>query len=505
MSPDLFLTTPLAGPPPEVSLRDYQHDLVAGVRRSLATGHRRPLAQLPTGGGKTRIAASMISGALRKGRRATFVVPALSLVDQTVEAFREVGLNDIGVIQADHALTDPDCAVQVASVQTLARRRKPATGLVIVDEAHKVFEVIPRWMADAPELPFIGLSATPWTRGLGKVYDDLIAPLRTGDLIGQGYLSPFRVFAPSHPDLTNVRKVAGDYREDDLAKAMNPLVADVVSTWLERGEGRPTLCFAVDRAHAKHLQQQFQAAGVSTGYVDAYTDLDEREAVRRAFHDGELKVVCNVGVLTTGVDWDVRCIILARPTQSEMLYVQIIGRGLRTAEGKADCLILDHSDTTVRLGFVTDIHHDELDGGKLKGPAAKQERKPVLPKECPQCSYLRPTKQPICPACGHKVEFKGAPVDTGDGELIELDGRRLAKLNREAGWPEKTAFMAQLERHAEATNKSPGWVGHAYKEKLGVWPNDSRVRSVAPATFVDPAAAAWIRAKAIRYAKRRAA
>jgi DNA repair protein RadD len=117
------------------------------------------------------------------------------------------------------------------------------------------------------------------------------------------------------------------------------LVADVVDTWLQRAEGRPTFCFAVNRVHANHLQQKFLAAGVQAGYVDAYTDKDERREVARQFHAGEIKVVCNVGVLTTGIDWDVRCIILARPTKSEMLFVQMIGRGLRTADGKNDCLI----------------------------------------------------------------------------------------------------------------------------------------------------------------------
>jgi superfamily II DNA or RNA helicase len=142
------------------------------------------------------------------------------------------------------------------------------------------------------------------------------------------------------------------------------LVADVVETWIKRGENRSTLCFAVDRAHAKNLQQQFESAGIRCGYIDAYTDSEERERIADLFHDGTYRVVCNVGCLTTGVDWDVRCIILARPTKSEMLFTQIIGRGLRTADGKDDCLILDHSETHLRLGFVTDIHHESLDEGR---------------------------------------------------------------------------------------------------------------------------------------------
>lgn len=368
----------------------HQQRTIDMLRASLGAGKRRPLVQVPTGGGKTKIAAAIVDGALRKGKRILFCVPALSLVDQTVAAFGEEAINDIGVIQGDHLLTNWAQPVQVASVQTLMRRKLPKADVVIIDEAHVSFKFYAKWMHDPAweRIPFIGLSATPWTRGLGKHYDDLIRPTTIQGLIDGGFLSPFRVYAPSHPDLKGVRTVAGDYHEGDLADAMNKdaLVADIVETWKQRGEGRPTLCFAVDRAHAKALQRQFNEAGVPAGYVDAHVPPNERAAIQRRFHAGELRVVCNVGCLTTGVDWDVRCIILARPTKSEMLFVQMIGRGLRTKPGKDFCTVLDHSDTHLRLGFVTDIHHERLDDGK-KQEAAPREVKETLPKECPSCAY----------------------------------------------------------------------------------------------------------------------
>jgi superfamily II DNA or RNA helicase len=116
----------------------------------------------------------MIRSALNKGKRIAFVVPALSLIDQTVEAFEAEGIHCIGVMQGLHERTDRDAPVQVCSVQTLARRKRPEVDLVIVDEAHQLHKEIFRWMADCPDIPFIGLSATPWTRGLRKYYDDLI-------------------------------------------------------------------------------------------------------------------------------------------------------------------------------------------------------------------------------------------------------------------------------------------------------------------------------------------
>ena len=316
-----------------VELYDFQQQAIDDTYRSMATGHRHPMLCMPTGAGKTETAVRIVQRALAKSRRVTFVVPAIELIDQTVARFAKYGVTSVGVIQADHPATDSRQPVQIASVQTLARRALPDTDLVIVDEAHQAFKVIFRWMAEQTTLPFIGLSATPWTKGLGRHYDNLIRPVTLAQLIDRGRLTPFRVFAPSHPDLAGVKTVRGDYDETQLADAMDKpsLTADIVSTWLQRGESRPTLCFAVNRAHARSLAAQFEAAGVTTGYVDGFTDRDERKVVADAFAAGRVKVVVNVGVLTTGVDWDVRCIILARPTKSEMLFVQIIGRALRTA------------------------------------------------------------------------------------------------------------------------------------------------------------------------------
>jgi DNA repair protein RadD len=313
-------------------LRPHQAKAIEMLRQSLGSGKRRPVLQAPTGFGKTLLAAAVVEGALAKKKRVIFTVPALSLVDQTVKAFWDDGVRDVGVIQGTNVMTDWSRPVQVASVQTLQRRPIAEADVVLIDECHRWFDFYAKWMTDPAwqSKPFIGLSATPWTRGLGQYFDDLIIAATPQDLISEGYLSPFRVFAPSHPDLTGVRTVAGDYDQGDLSGVMSdaPLVADIVDTWLQRAENRSTFCFAVDRAHAKHLQAKFAEAGVSTGYIDAYTPISERSEIERKFHDGNIRVVCNVGCLTTGIDWDVRCIVLARPTKSEILFVQIIGRGL---------------------------------------------------------------------------------------------------------------------------------------------------------------------------------
>lgn len=491
------------------TLRPHQQHAIAMLRQSLAGGFRRPIVQAPTGMGKTVIAAHIVAGARAKGNRVCFVVPSLSLIDQTVKSFYDDGIRGIGVIQADHPMTDPAQPVQVASVQTMARRNhnRMEFGVVIVDEAHILHKSLIQWMTDWPNVPFIGLSATPWTRGLGKYYDDLIIASTTQDLIESGYLSKFRVFAPSHPDLTGVKTMAGDYHEGQLSEVMqdNALIADIVSTWQRLAEGRPTLAFCVDCAHAQKVQDQFLANGIRCGYVDAYTSREDRQVVADQFHSGELQVVANVGVLTTGVDWDVRCIVLARPTKSEILFTQIIGRGLRTADGKDDCLILDHSDTHLKLGFVTDITHQELNDGK-PNESGKITKEPPKPKECPKCTYLKAAGVHECPMCGFAPKRK-SEIESRAGDLEELEigmsaeMKRQRKNNRDTSSTDKAIWYGGLKTICAERGYKHGWASQQYKQRFGVWPNAFKdVPEVNPS----PELRSWVQAQQIRYAKRRA-
>jgi DNA repair protein RadD len=476
------------------ALRPHQEKAIALLRASLGSGHRRPMIQAPTGFGKTVLASTIVQGALAKRKRVIFTVPSVDLVEQTVEAFWADGIRDVGVLQGNHPMTDYSRPVQIASLQTLARRGIPAADIVVVDEAHRRYDSLTKWMTDPnwQRVPFVGLSATPWAKGLGKDFDDLIIASTTAELIEQGYLSKFRVFAPSHPDLTGVKTVAGDYHEGQLSVVMQDgkLVADVVETWLTKGEDRPTLVFAVDRAHAKKLQTSFLAAGVPTGYIDGHMTREERKPVRDDFAAGRLRVVCNVGCLTTGVDWDVRCIVLARPTRSEILFTQIIGRGLRTAPGKADCLVLDHSDTHLRLGFVTDIQHDRLDTGN--GTKSDAERDEPLPKECPKCTYLRPPRIAVCPACGFKPEPK-SKIECEAGELVELRGKKKPAPPTMA---EKQAFYSELLGYADDRGWRRGWAANKYRKKFGVWPKGLDEVALEPSTTTRN----WIKAQQIAWA-----
>ena len=480
----------------------HQHRAIDMLRQSLRDGKKRPLIQAPTGFGKTLTAAHLIQGALDKGNRVIFTVPALSLIEQTVDAFRKEGIYSVGVMQGDHILTDPTQPVQVASVQTLARRQKPAAALVIIDEAHRMFESVNEWMTDPEwsDVPFIGLSATPWSKGLGKYYDDLIVAARTGDLINDGYLSPFVVYAPSEPDLSGVHTVAGEYHQAELADACNKsqLVGDIIDTWLKRGEDRPTLCYGVDRAHAEHLQQRFLEASVAAEYIDCYTDNAERERIFRRFDAGTTRIICNVGTLTTGFDRDVRCIIDAKPTKSEILFVQTIGRGLRTANGKDKLIVLDHAGNHLRLGLVTDIHHEHLDDGKSASASARaSEKSAPLPRLCDCCKAVMPAGAKICEQCGAVREAKSC-VKMVDGELVELGSGKGGDLSPSAA--EKRQFLGELKHITAERGYSSGWAAHKFREKFRHWPNDPWTRSAEP-TPPSLKTKQWVRSRQIAFAK----
>jgi len=208
-------------------------------------------------------------------------------------------------------------------------------------------------------------------------------------------------------------------------------------------------------------------------------------------------VICNVGVLTTGFDADVRCIILARPTKSEMLYVQMIGRGLRPAKGKDHCLVLDHSDTTIRLGFVTDIHHDALDDGSSKKKTP--EKKEKLPKECPKCAFLRPPKVRICPSCGFEAQ-PVSEIESVMGELHEIT-RSMQVKPKDWSFHEKEWFYRELLGFAHNRGYKEGWAYHAYRARLGVGPPNA-VKKI-PDLMIRPQTMSWIKHYNIVKAKQR--
>ena len=452
-----------------MELRGYQNGAISELREALKTGSRTPLLQLPTGSGKTVIVSAIVKMALEKKKKVCFFVNRIELVKQASRMFDSVGI-DHGIIQADNPRHNLDLPVQIASVQTYHRRNFAWDfDLGLIDEAHEIFkkqiELVKRWDL----VPFIGLSATPFTKGLGNIYDRLINNVTLSELIDLGYLVPADVYGPSQPNLEGVSSSSKDFNTKQIAERSKKveLIASIVDTWHKLAFEKQTICFATDIKHSEYIVSEFVKRGVKAVHIDCYTESEERTNYINAFKIGEIQILSSVGVLTTGFDApNAEACILARPTKSLALHIQMIGRVLRIHPGKERAIILDHAGNYERLGFHTDTLPSELCTME-KGERKKKKEIP-LPKPCPKCKFMRPVKVNICPSCGFEAKSQNKIFEEA-GELRKL--KELKKDNRLWTKEEKQEFFSGLLGYANKKGYKHGWAANKYREKFGVWPN----------------------------------
>jgi DNA repair protein RadD len=489
-------------------LRPYQTDITAEFERHVERGDRRILLVAPTGSGKTIIASSIIAGCTR---RVLVVAHRREIVNQTSAKLIAFGVHH-GIIQAgDDDKLRPQARVQVASIQTLHARAirsstmlMPLAGLLIIDEAHHACSMTYEKLIEAyPDAIVLGLTATPSRgdgRGLGGIFETLIECPQIPELIEGKYLVRSRIYAPVDPDLHGVKTQAGDYVENQLADRMDrpKLVGDIVTHWHKYGERRRTVAFACSVGHSVHIRDEFVKAGVRAEHLDGTTPKDEREAILARLASGDTEVVTNCMVLTEGFDCpDIGCITLARPTKKMGLYRQMIGRGLRPADGKSDVVILDHSGAVFRHGLPEDRVEWTLDPD-LRATAPEHTKRQSSHDskliECSQCSTLRLGGKP-CPHCGFLPQRPAQYVAHVDGNLgLVTNGKAKAGVFDPAEW------HAMLTHIAEERGYKPGWIAHKFNEKFGFWPTRRYVPAIEPSREV----LSWVRSRNIAYAKRRA-
>jgi DNA repair protein RadD len=508
------------------ALRPHQVQGIADLRECMKTGLRRLILEIPTGGGKTEVAIDMIRSAVAKGSRVLFVVNRVQLLEQTVTRFEAAGLS-VGVYQAANT-RETHRRVLVASIQTITSRKHfdkiPSDiGLVVFDEAHAVgggksyHRLMFSLLKKAPRTAFIGLTATPWAKGMAKYYPELdgplfqskVAPCCAQDLIDAGFLVDADIYAPYEPDMTGVRSKRDaatgemEYDEDQAAERMNQpkLVGDIVTTWLKLAGGKKTVVFASNIAHSQAIAESFNKCGILAKHLDYRMEGDEKRDLLKSFDDGEFTVLCNPLLLREG--WDcpsVEVLVMARPTRSMISYIQIVGRVLRTYPGKERAIVLDHSGTCTRLGFPTDDRRDvPLNDGKPQSASAaeKTEREELLPKACPVCSFLKPAGKPECPACGHTTR-RPSTVEMEDGELSLM--KKSAKhraIEVQARYGSKQQVYSMLIGYAQEKGKNEGAAYHQFKKLFGVEPRKLLRYPLPPS----PELRQWITADRIRYAK----
>lgn len=388
-------TTPGATDAQAIGLRPYQTEAIQDIRAAFARGVRRVLRQAPTGSGKGEEIGYMAERGAARGRRVCVLVHRMELIDQVDRTLCRRGVA-ADVIAPDFPQTNArDARVHIASIAKLARRIerwRDSFDLILVDECHHATS--PTWRS-VIELQrtahVVGFTATPERldgRGLGEIFQHLVVGPMTAELIEAGYLSPFVVYEPTaRPDMSSARIRAGDYAIEDLRERLDGLVIGAAVRERQRlCPGVPTVAFCVDVKHSQMVAEAFRAAGVRAVHLDGDTPASERRSAIAGLASGEIKVICNYGLISEGLDVPgIGAVLLLRPTASLTLYLQQVGRAIRPSPGKDRALILDFSGNCARHGLP-----DEPREWSLNSRPRRLRDAPVAPRvrRCAGCGTL---------------------------------------------------------------------------------------------------------------------
>jgi superfamily II DNA or RNA helicase len=479
------------------SLRPYQRHDLDRIEAEFNGGIHRVCYQAPTGSGKTVLFADLIRQVAHDwGEPALVLTHKDEIMQQVSESLHDLDLRH-GIIAPGYPETPH--RVQVASVMTLVRRldrlRRHPPSLAVIDETHhakadtweRIISVLPR------DTMLLGVTATP-RRLDGKPLDDIFQKLIIGpsiaQLIDDGYLAPCTVFTPpTGPDLSRVQIRAGDYRVEQLAEVMADgiIVSSAVDEYVRLCSGAPGIAFCVNIAHSQLVAQAFIRRGFRAAHVDGDTPRQQRRELIAALGSGDLDVLCNCGLISEGLDVPgVVAAILLRPTRSLSLYLQMVGRALRPAEGKELAYVLDHAGNVLRHGLPTARRRWTLHGKQQPDGAADSLMR------CPHCGAVNERTDEFCTHCGGELHQRREPK-------IEITGPRLVEAVEapisDADLHDMTYRAAlrwaaddlgylrpeRLQRIARARGFKDGWVWHLRdKHWEQVWQETLRWRQQQP-------------------------
>jgi ATP-dependent helicase IRC3 len=343
-----------------LKLRPYQEDCIRAVLLSWGRSIRRPAVVLPTGSGKTVIFSHLVERFRQRGdgKRVVILVHRDELADQAINKIRQIAPDlSVGKVKAEYNEVEAD--VVVCSVQTVSRDRRLAqledgglkpVGLIITDECHhgsavsyqKIYDAFP----DALNVGFTATLARGDGRSLGDVWDEVVYSRSVLNMIGNGYLVDPKAKRVDIQglDLAGVKKSRGDYQAADLGLALEETDAldQIARAYQEHAKDRPGIVFTPTVATAYAAKESFENQGIETEVITGETPREDRVKIFDQYRKGLVQVLANCMVLTEGFDapW-ASCAVIARPTQSQPLYVQMVGRVLRPFPGKTDALVLD--------------------------------------------------------------------------------------------------------------------------------------------------------------------
>lgn len=484
-----------------LELRQYQNDTLDALRAGFINGSRAQILYAPTGAGKTEMAIALLEATRRKGRRAAMILDRIVLCNQTSQRLEKYKI-DHGVLQSGHWRYRPWENIQVCSAQTLERRGSmPDLDLLIVDEAHATREQTMEFVKNNPGIKVIGLTATPFTKGLGRTYENVVSTVTTKQLVDSKILVPLRVFLAKEIDMEGAKKVAGEWSQEETTQRAVKITGDIVAEWVKKtheifGKPAKTIVFCAGVAHGAELAQKFAEQGYNFVSISYKDDDDFKKDAIEDFSKPDTKIhgLIATDILTKGFDVpDVLIGVSARPfSKSLSSHIQQMGRVMRGAPGKEFAVWLDHSGNYLRFrGDWEEVYENgvhELDDGKEKAKKEPSEREKKESK-CPVCEALWPKGSDTCLNCGHVRERKSAVVSV-PGQMEELQANRL-------GGDSPVAFWGMCVYKMNHNGWSKGRAAHTFREKFGYWPNGFIQKECLP----DKDFEKFVRAKLIKYLK----
>ncbi|MFS0519973.1 DEAD/DEAH box helicase [Nostoc sp. UIC 10607] len=417
--------------PVTYELRDYQHQWIKDIWNSWEKGNRRVLAQLPTAAGKTVCFAHISHKFFDQGKQVLVIAHRIELISQAAEKLSAIIGEPVGIIKAG-VLANPERRIQVASVQTLSRREvlelPMNIGLLILDEAHHATALSYRRLIEHyKSAQILGVTATPQRidgQGFVDLFDDLIVGIDTAYLIQSGYLSNFRLFATNQTISTiGVAKSRGDFRAKELAVAVTSQigVSEILENYFKYARNLRTVIFACSLEHSRALAAEFSRNYISAEHLDGKTPPQERLEILQRFRNGTTQVITNYEILTEGFDCpNIECVYCVRPTESSTLWLQMLGRVLRTYTLKPTAVIIDITDNWKKHGLPDEARKWSL----LPKTISEIQNKGLI--QCEHCTHIfKPLTdelakieaevdedgvviqhhQAICPSCGETIDF----------------------------------------------------------------------------------------------------
>lgn len=453
--------------------RDFQTRAHDKLRQGVRDGHRAQLVMAPTGAGKSYLGMRVIHEALVRGRSAMFVCDRTTLINQTSEVADQYGLSAHGIIQANHWRVDRDARFQIASCQTLARRGWPDVDVIVIDEAHTQYKA---WTdhVQACRSVIIGLSATPFSPGLGKIFTHLVNAATMHDLTESGVLVPMKVYSCTKVDMRGAEVKGGEWTERAAEERGMEIIGDVVSEWSKLASDRKTIVFGATINHCEELCRQFSEAGILAATFTNDTKPEERKLLLDEYKkpDSALRVLISVEALAKGFDVkDVGCVCDCRPLRKSLsTAIQMWGRGLRSSPetGKTDCYLLDFSGNIVRFAEdYSEIFYNGLNaldmGEKLDKTIRKDDDEKPEGKACPSCGYKPMGKR--CVSCGYEP-VRSSLIEHEAGEMIEFKVGKANVGDKLTVWEQAVTYCRGRGNPATAAGRA----AHLYRSIVGVFP-----------------------------------